>query len=98
MYIHLGGDMIIRSNKVIAILDKQIKELSQDNRNLFQNHKKKKNIISVSDDEPMSIVITDDEIYYSPISSLTLKRRTEILSEIEEEERVLYLDGFEGKV
>lgn len=97
MYIHLGGDMIIRSNKVIAILDKQIKELSQDNRNFFQNHKKKRNIISVSDDEPMSIVITENEIYFSPISSLTLKRRTEILSEIEEEERVLYLNGFEEK-
>lgn len=93
MYIHLGGDMILRSNKIIAILDKQIKELSQDNRMFFQNHKKQKNIISVSDDEPMSIVITDDEIYYSPISSLTLKRRTEIISEIEEDESILSING-----
>ena len=95
MYIHLGGDMIIRSNKVIAILDKQIKELSKDNKMFFHNHKKQKNIISVSDDEPMSIVITDDEIYFSPISSLTLKRRTEILSEIEEEDSILYIKGIE---
>jgi len=31
---------------------------------------------TIGDEEPKSIVVTTDKVYYSPVSSATLKRRT----------------------
>jgi len=31
---------------------------------------------AIGDEEPKSIVVTTDKVYYSPVSSSTLKRRT----------------------
>lgn len=82
MYIHLGGDMIVRFDKIIAILDHHSKELSKENEQFFNEHLINNNVIfSDSNEKTKSIVITDDKIYYSPISSLTLKRRAKMLEE-----------------
>ncbi|MDG5789398.1 DUF370 domain-containing protein [Evansella sp. AB-P1] len=85
MFIHLGGDMVLRSNKVIAILDYQSKEVSQDNEVFIEHNELNKKTVSISNDNPKSIVITENEIYLSPISSHTLKRRAETVTVLEEE-------------
>lgn len=86
MYIHLGGDMIIQSNKIIAILNHHSKESSEENELFFNKHLKKNNIIfSTANEKTKSIIITDNKIYFSPISSHTLKRRAEVITVLEEE-------------
>ena len=86
MFIHLGGDMVLRAEKIIAILDHQSTSLSKENQNFVAHQKTQKNTILISQDNPKSIVITDENIYLSPISSHTLKRRGENVAVLEEEE------------
>ncbi|MFA9556236.1 extracellular matrix regulator RemB [Evansella sp. AB-rgal1] len=85
MFIHLGGDVVLRSHKVVAILDYHSKETSQDNERFIELCEKNSKTVSISTDNPKSIVITENEVYLSPISSHTLKRRAETVAVLEEE-------------
>ena len=77
MFLHIGIDKIIPFSNVIAILDVKISKLSI-NDQYFKKAYKNKNIkiIDVSENNPKSFIVTDKEIYFSAISSQTLKKRT----------------------
>ncbi|MDT8863024.1 DUF370 domain-containing protein [Alkalihalobacillus sp. MEB130] len=77
MFIHLGGDVIIRSKDIIAILNSDSKEQSSITSTYLKEEEKRKKKVVISTDYIKSIVLTDDEIYYSPVSSLTLNRRAQ---------------------
>ncbi|WP_078556999.1 extracellular matrix regulator RemB [Bacillus alkalicellulosilyticus] len=83
MFIHLGGDTIIRSKDVIAILSSDMKESSGITKEFLKAHFTKSNVQHISEELIKSIVITVDKIYYSPISSVTLKRRAQAVSELD---------------
>jgi len=80
MFIHIGGDIIVRGRDVIAILD--INQLDQKNKksHFTKYLSKKHQIVKITVDDIKSIVITVDKIYFSPISSLTLKKRVSLYS------------------
>lgn len=80
MFIHLGGEVIIRSKDIIAILNWDVQEQSQITGLYLKEEEKRKKKIIISEDYTKSIVLTDDEIYYSPVSSLTLNRRAQGLA------------------
>ncbi|MGJ9385289.1 DUF370 domain-containing protein [Salipaludibacillus neizhouensis] len=86
MFIHLGGDMVLKADVIIAIIDHHSHDLSKENQRFLQDHIKRKKTIKVTEDIPKSIIVTKDDIYLSPISSLTLKRRAETAAVIPEEE------------
>ncbi|PYZ96265.1 DUF370 domain-containing protein [Alteribacter lacisalsi] len=86
MFIHLGGDTVIRSKDVVAILDHQSRGMSQDNEEFLTEHGRRKKVTEISADTIKSVVITEGQVYLSPISSLTLKRRANAAVDIEEEE------------
>lgn len=76
MFIHIGGDVVVRAKEVITILDvngNKSEKNAKKNNNFDINIGKSK-VVKISQ-EIKSIIITDDKIYYSPISSLTLKKR-----------------------
>ncbi|NEU32663.1 DUF370 domain-containing protein [bacterium LRH843] len=75
MFIHLGGDVIIRSKDIIAILNRDIKEVSPTTKHFLKAEEKRKKKTVISTEDSKSIVLTNDEIFYSPISALTLNRR-----------------------
>ncbi|MCL7747464.1 extracellular matrix regulator RemB [Halalkalibacter alkaliphilus] len=77
MFIHLGGDVIIRSKDIIAILNCDVKEQSQITSTYLKEEEKRKKKIVISTDYIKSIVLTNEEVYYSPVSSLTLNRRAQ---------------------
>ncbi|WP_227936891.1 extracellular matrix regulator RemB [Alkalihalobacillus deserti] len=77
MFIHLGGDVIIRSKDIIAILNWDVQEQSQVTGTHLKEEEKRKKKIIISKDYIKSVVLTNDEIYYSPVSSLTLNRRAQ---------------------
>ncbi|WP_017725791.1 extracellular matrix regulator RemB [Halalkalibacterium ligniniphilum] len=83
MFIHLGGDTVIRSKDVIAILNSDMKDSSGITKHFLEQHEKGRQIINISSDLMKSIVVTQTKIYYSPISSVTLKRRAQAVSELE---------------
>jgi hypothetical protein len=77
LFIHLGGDVIIRSKDIIAILNWDVQEQSQVTNSYLKEEERRKKKTVISEDYIKSIVLTNDEIYYSPVSSLTLNRRAQ---------------------
>ncbi|MCT8136312.1 DUF370 domain-containing protein [Anaerobacillus sp. CMMVII] len=84
MFIHLGGDTVIRSKDVIAILDRQVKETSETTVEFLEFYQKEKKVEEIAKDMTKSIVITNEKVYLSPISSSTLKRRALFVTDIDE--------------
>lgn len=66
VYIHLGGNRIVRIKDIVAILHKdQYKTSRIDNPGEFP------------EEEIRSIIVTKDRTFGSPVSSLTLLKRLE---------------------
>lgn len=86
MFIHLGGDMVLKAERIITIIDHQSKDASPENQSFLQENIDQKRTRAVTNDPPKSIVVTEDCIYLSPISSHTLKRRAETKTISSEEE------------
>jgi hypothetical protein len=79
MYIHLGGEKIIRASELIAIFDISVEHSSKISKQFVNNASKEKNVVIIGEEEAKSIVVTQDKVYYSPISSSTLKKRADHL-------------------
>ncbi|UJF33309.1 extracellular matrix regulator RemB [Paenibacillus hexagrammi] len=75
MFIHLGGEKIIRASELIAIFDISIEKSSKISKQFIQFASKNKNIEKIGEEECKSLVVTQSKVYYSPISSTTLKKR-----------------------
>jgi hypothetical protein len=82
MYIHLGGEKIIRSSELIAIFDISIEKSSKVSKQFMTHSQQDKKLERIGEEEAKSIVVTKNTVYYSPISSSTLKKRAKILLEI----------------
>lgn len=75
MYVHIGEDAMVRMSDIVAIMDMQatkssliMEQFMKDNGN---------GIVDLCRSTCKSIVITDFKVYLSPLSSATLKKRTE---------------------
>ena len=81
MYVHIGKDVIINSNDIIAILDIESLEKKKNLEDILQNLKISDKIIDVSEDNKKSLVILkkDNRVlgYITNISSITLGKRAE---------------------
>jgi hypothetical protein len=75
MFIHLGGEKAIRSSELIAIFDLSIEKSSKISLQFIQHLNKEKQVETIGDEEPKTLIVTTDKVYYSPISSTTLKKR-----------------------
>lgn len=84
MFIHIGGDTVVSTKEVISILDHQSVKTSKITKRFIEDEKKIKRVVDSSAEETKSYVITRDAIYCSPISSLTLKRRAQFVSSLEQ--------------
>ncbi|WP_066195334.1 MULTISPECIES: extracellular matrix regulator RemB [Gracilibacillus] len=82
MFIHIGDDQVIQSKDVIGIIDYNLVSSSTINEEMLEQLKQKKQV--VVSDEPLTkaVVITSDKVYYSPLSVLTLRKRTSMISTI----------------
>jgi hypothetical protein len=79
MYIHLGGEKIIRTSEVVAIFDISIEQSSKLSRQFVAQAQKNRGVETIGEEEPKSIVLTEQRVYYSPISTSTLKKRAHYL-------------------
>ncbi|TWH46644.1 extracellular matrix regulator RemB [Sporomusa sp. KB1] len=84
MFLHLGADTVIPLRNVIAIFDFKI--INSAITNQYINSIKANNkIVDISDNNAKSFIITNENIYFSAISSHTLKKRAGYIPVADEE-------------
>lgn len=75
MYLHLGADVVVSMKQLVMILDLKTAGAAEASRRFLERLPQTMKVTDISAGEPKSLVLTDSEAIYSPISSLTLKRR-----------------------
>ncbi len=80
MYLHIGKDVIIKSENIVAIFDIPSIEKKNSLENICKNLGISDKIIDVSENNKKSLIITnknnETKGYISNISSITLGKRT----------------------
>lgn len=80
MYLHLGGDIVVRTDDIVGIFDIENTSVSKLTRLFLKNAEENMQVTNVSNDLPKSFVVCDDSVgtrvYISQISPATLKKRT----------------------
>lgn len=75
MYLHLGDDIIISGEKIIAIINLD-EPIADDLKDIIEGADLDKNLLTISkNDKKKALVLCDDRHYLSPISSITLFKR-----------------------
>ena len=78
MLIHIGGDTVVSSEDVIAIFDVGAKDKPATKSFLdHEQHAGRVEVVDVGDVK--SFVVTNRTVYFSPISSLTLRKRAYVV-------------------
>lgn len=79
MYLHLGGEVLIRTRDIIGIFDLENTSTSKRTKEFLVEAAKKKQVKTVSYEIPKSFVLTkensENKVYISQISISTLKKR-----------------------
>lgn len=79
MYLHPGGNFVIRADDIIGIFDLDKTTVSKRSRAFLNTKEKQNKVILVDDDLPQSFIITSkgktEKVYLSQISSKTLHIR-----------------------
>lgn len=82
MFIHIGGDTMVRLNEVIGIFDIRL-ERGSTTHQLFERIRSENKMEVVDVGVAKSFVLTEKKVYLSPISSATLKKRASIFDTVE---------------
>lgn len=86
MFLHIGGDLVIPVRNIIAILDIDTTTVSKDTKDFLKIAEEEGFIESITNDLPKSFIITETDkkskIYLSPISSITLQKRSTFVNDI----------------
>jgi extracellular matrix regulatory protein B len=83
LFIHIGEDVVVQTKDVVAIIDGQVIESSTITSEFLRKQHDNKPIVKITKAIVKSIVITDKNIYFSPLSSSTLKRRSQFQNTLE---------------
>ena len=81
MYLHLGNDVLVKTEEVIGIFDLDTTTVSKKTRDYLNKAEKKKEVITVSYDLHKSFVICskgkkNQRVYLSQLSTATLQKRS----------------------
>jgi ribosomal protein S8 len=86
MFLHIGGDVVLPLRNIIAIMDIESTTVSKDTKEFLKIAEEEGFIESISHDLPKSFIITEidkkSRIYLSPISSVTLQKRSGYINDI----------------
>lgn len=74
MYLHLGGDIIVKKSEVICFINMESIKTSSLTQDFLKGIYEKKGIEGFSSDTK-TVILTESKNYASPISSLTLTKR-----------------------
>ncbi len=75
MYIHLGNNYIVSAHSIIAILNYEA-PISDDIRDIVEIARMEKRLVNISQKgKEKAVIISDEKVFLSPISSHTLYKR-----------------------
>lgn len=80
MYIHLGGNTLIRSEDIIGIFDIDKVTVKKDSRDFLKKAEKSGQVVNVSYELPRSFVVSSNKqkkskVYITQLSPKTLEKR-----------------------
>ncbi|KSU59107.1 hypothetical protein AS034_19325 [[Bacillus] enclensis] len=81
MYIHVGEDVMVRTDDIIAIIDRDTVQFSEELQLFLKN--KDNHLCNLAKGSYKSLVITKNQLYLSPLASSTLKKRSKKYSNYE---------------
>lgn len=79
MFIHLGGEQMVLAKDVIAIINLESSNISESTKEFLEISEEEGFIKDISNGKPKSFVITNKHVYITPISSVTLQKRSKFL-------------------
>lgn len=87
MYLHLGQDIVIKTDEVLGIFDLDTSTIAKSTRDYLAMAEKQGRVVNVSMELPKSFVVCSQKedgvtVYISQISSGTLLKRTKYIDEI----------------
>ena len=82
MFVHLGGDTLVSTKKIVIILNYENNTKGSNINEFIKKIQGKRNVKKLEGDNLKTIVVTDNTIYLSPISSMTLKKRAEYIDSL----------------
>ncbi len=81
MYLHLGGEKVVKTQDIIGIFDMDTSTVSKNTRDYLSNAEKSGEVVTVSYDLPKSFIVVNKRkskektVYISQISTTTLSKR-----------------------
>lgn len=75
MYLHIGEDTLVRDKDIIGIFDMDNSTVNKATRDYLKKAEKDKKVIYVNYDLPKCFVVTDKNVFVSPINTGTLNKR-----------------------
>ncbi|MCH5208242.1 MAG: DUF370 domain-containing protein [Oscillospiraceae bacterium] len=75
MFLHLGGDVTVRSSEVIGVFDIEACSVSKITVDYLNGCQKNKQIVNISDDMPKSFIVAENKTYISNVACGTIKKR-----------------------
>lgn len=80
MFLHVGADVVVSLKRVIAIFDLRSSANAETTREFITLAHSEKKVTDIAGGDAKSLVLTDSEVFLSPISSLTLMKRADFLN------------------
>ncbi len=81
MFLHIGNDVVVRTEDIIAVFDMDNTTVSKSGRLFLAEAQKNNDVINICDDLPKSYVVTNFEgktkVYISSVSSQTILKRSQ---------------------
>ena len=86
MFIHIGENVVIPEKSIIAIIDMDSINMSEDTKQFLKVADEEGFVKKVTNDEPKSFILAEVDnktyIYLSPISSVTLCKRSKFVDDL----------------
>lgn len=81
MFLHLGGEEIVKKKDIVAIFDMDNTTVSKSSRKFLAYAQERGIVVNVSEELPKSYIVTCsegvDKVYISSISASTLMKRAQ---------------------
>lgn len=76
MYLYLGGDTAVKSDRIIGIFDMDTSTVNKATRDYLSKAEEEKRIVYVNYELPKSFIVCEDKIYVCPLNTATLLKRS----------------------